>query len=306
MNPERSKAADRELNAMSGWGRKHQRGTMRRRRVRDLLLERMEERLVPAVFGVTSFADSGAGTLRQAILNANANPGPDQIAFNIVTDPVSLFAAPQIVDPTAVTQGADGNLWFGVSNPAAPGIGRMNPNGVLLNFYALGVGSQPNALTLGPDGRIWFTDRNPAAPSVRAVDTSGVFSGTFPLPAGSVPTGIATGGDNALWISNSSAAAPGIARVTVGGSLSQPRNFPAGVTIPSITRGTDGNLWFPVDEGVALYRIGRLTVSNLLEQYPDPNVFPPLPGEPTGITSIPGDAVYFARNGVGGTATDIG
>ena len=35
-------------------------------------------------YTVTSTADSGAGTLRQAILDANANPGADTIAFNIV------------------------------------------------------------------------------------------------------------------------------------------------------------------------------------------------------------------------------
>src|SRR5262245_14272617 len=34
-------------------------------------------------YTVTSIADSGAGTLRQAILDANANPGADTIAFNI-------------------------------------------------------------------------------------------------------------------------------------------------------------------------------------------------------------------------------
>jgi hypothetical protein len=34
-------------------------------------------------FTVTSIADSGAGTLRQAILDANANPGADQIEFAI-------------------------------------------------------------------------------------------------------------------------------------------------------------------------------------------------------------------------------
>src|SRR5207342_1225175 len=34
-------------------------------------------------YTVTSTADSGAGTLRQAITDANANPGADTIAFNI-------------------------------------------------------------------------------------------------------------------------------------------------------------------------------------------------------------------------------
>ena len=36
-----------------------------------------------ATFTVTKTNDSGAGSLRQAILDANANPGLDTIAFNI-------------------------------------------------------------------------------------------------------------------------------------------------------------------------------------------------------------------------------
>src|SRR5512132_1754955 len=36
-----------------------------------------------ATFTVTNTADSGPGSLRQAILDANANPGLDTIAFNI-------------------------------------------------------------------------------------------------------------------------------------------------------------------------------------------------------------------------------
>src|SRR5688572_29511357 len=40
-------------------------------------------RLNAATFTVTTTTDSGAGSLRQAILDANANPGPDEIRFNI-------------------------------------------------------------------------------------------------------------------------------------------------------------------------------------------------------------------------------
>jgi titin len=46
-------------------------------------LEALEERSVPATITVLNTLDSGAGSLRQAILSANANPGPDTINFNI-------------------------------------------------------------------------------------------------------------------------------------------------------------------------------------------------------------------------------
>lgn len=45
-----------------------------------------------ATFQVTNTADSGGGSLRQAILDANANPGPDTITFNIPGSGVHTIA----------------------------------------------------------------------------------------------------------------------------------------------------------------------------------------------------------------------
>src|SRR5262245_66125415 len=44
-------------------------------------VEGLEGRAVPAVFAVTTTADTGAGSLRQAIVDANAAPGADTIQF---------------------------------------------------------------------------------------------------------------------------------------------------------------------------------------------------------------------------------
>ena len=44
-------------------------------------LEALENRTLPSTFTVLNLADSGTGSLRQAILNANAHPGADAIAF---------------------------------------------------------------------------------------------------------------------------------------------------------------------------------------------------------------------------------
>jgi hypothetical protein len=52
----------------------------------SLNLELLEDRSVPSIFTVTNTDDSGAGSLRQAITDANNNPnsgGPDRIEFNI-------------------------------------------------------------------------------------------------------------------------------------------------------------------------------------------------------------------------------
>src|SRR5437016_10290819 len=46
-------------------------------------VEVLESRELLATFAVTNLADSGAGSLRQAILNANAQPGADTIDFGV-------------------------------------------------------------------------------------------------------------------------------------------------------------------------------------------------------------------------------
>src|SRR5712664_313609 len=44
-------------------------------------LDILEDRTVPSTFTVTNLNDGGAGSLRQAVLDANAHGGADQIAF---------------------------------------------------------------------------------------------------------------------------------------------------------------------------------------------------------------------------------
>src|SRR5262245_66523186 len=46
-------------------------------------LEALEDRTVPSTFTVGNLADSGPGSLRQAILDANALPGDDTINFSV-------------------------------------------------------------------------------------------------------------------------------------------------------------------------------------------------------------------------------
>src|SRR5213593_3860524 len=55
------------------------------RRRRDSRAEPLERRTLLAVFTVTSALDSGGGTLRDGIEQANAAPGPDTIGFAIGT-----------------------------------------------------------------------------------------------------------------------------------------------------------------------------------------------------------------------------
>ena len=43
-----------------------------------------------ATFNVTTTADAGVGSLRQAILDANASPGPDDVSFALAGCPCTI------------------------------------------------------------------------------------------------------------------------------------------------------------------------------------------------------------------------
>src|SRR5262249_31930322 len=75
-------------------------------RTRKLRLEVLEDRVCPSIYTVTSIADSGAGSLRDAITQANANVGTDTINFNISgtgVHPIAPTSAlPTIPDPVII------------------------------------------------------------------------------------------------------------------------------------------------------------------------------------------------------------
>src|SRR5262245_31681103 len=63
-------------------GNGHRPARPRKRAAAALLsVERLEDRTVPSTFTVGNLVDNGAGSLRQAILDANALPGADVIDF---------------------------------------------------------------------------------------------------------------------------------------------------------------------------------------------------------------------------------
>src|SRR5262249_32915767 len=69
------------LNHLFRPARPHTPGGRRPRPTARLSVESLDDRIVPSTFTVGNLADSGPGSLRQAVLDANANPGADVIAF---------------------------------------------------------------------------------------------------------------------------------------------------------------------------------------------------------------------------------
>jgi titin len=71
-----------------------------------LAVERLEDRATPAIFTVLNTNDSGADSLRQAILDANALAGPDTIQFSIGGGGAQTIAPtsalPAITDPVTI------------------------------------------------------------------------------------------------------------------------------------------------------------------------------------------------------------
>ena len=76
--------------------------------------------LAAATFTVTNTNDSGAGSLRQAILDANANPGPDTIVFNIPGAGVHTITPATPFDPITDDVVIDGYTQPGSSANSDP------------------------------------------------------------------------------------------------------------------------------------------------------------------------------------------
>jgi hypothetical protein len=89
-------------------------------------LEALEDRWLPSVFVVTTTADDGLGSLRQAILDSNATPGPNTIDFDIAGGGVHMIKVGSIT---------------GSPLPAIT-------NAVLIDGYSQ-PGTQPNSLPRG-------------------------------------------------------------------------------------------------------------------------------------------------------------
>src|SRR5262245_3094924 len=72
-------------------------------------LTRLEDRTVPNTYTVTNNSDAGAGSLRQAINNANGHAGADTINFLVIPSPITLTTGEiAINDPLTIDgPGAD-------------------------------------------------------------------------------------------------------------------------------------------------------------------------------------------------------
>jgi trimeric autotransporter adhesin len=144
-------------------------------------LERLEDKLAPTVFTVINTSDSGPGSLRQALLDAENTPnvgGPDRVEFNIPGGGVhTIFPAstlgfadglPQIIDPVIIdgyTQpgaspntlavGDDAVLKIEINGSNLPGTNLFNLDGENSTVRGLAITQFPgSAFVLGNFGSL--------------------------------------------------------------------------------------------------------------------------------------------------------
>jgi parallel beta-helix repeat protein len=114
----------------------------------------VSEQANATTFNVTNTNDSGAGSLRQAIIDANANPGPDNIEFNIAgagvhtITPISILPdieSEVFIDGLSQPDASPGNLLIELSGQSA--VGGVTVDGV---NYASEVGDFGTTNVSGP------------------------------------------------------------------------------------------------------------------------------------------------------------
>ena len=109
----------------------------------SLSYERLEVRNVLSTFSVINLNDGGAGSLRQAMLDANSSPGADTISFNVAgTIRITSSALPKLTDQVDI----DGRTAPGFSSTPAIEVDYNGHRG--LRFYEGSSGSAVRSLAL--------------------------------------------------------------------------------------------------------------------------------------------------------------
>jgi streptogramin lyase len=182
-------------------------------------------------------------------------------------------------DPSYITSGADGNLWFTTGENAVGivggHIGRLTVSGMptlfpilTANPYNLTVASV--GIVSGPDDNVWFDAvASDGKGYISTATTSGIiinyqFSMTYPTVGR-----VAVGPDGNIWTAitdlNQSEGSNKIEICTTSGSISE-QTLPSYSGPYGIVAGSDGNVWFT--ETSASADVGRLSPTGSLTEFP--------------------------------------
>jgi virginiamycin B lyase len=176
-----------------------------------------------------------------------------------------------------ITQGADGNFWFTLSNSSR--VARITPRGKINSVRTPSL-SNPAFMTLGPDGNVWFGEGSTGkiafiTPAGQITERQFSFFG--------VSVGITTGSDGNIWFSDQTDHA--IWRYDLSSGVftefktPTPNSFPGDMTL-----GDDGNVWFTEQ---AVGKFGRITPSGQITEFTGVD-------SPTSIAAGPDGNIWIA------------
>ncbi len=206
--------------------------------------------------------------------------GHNSIGRITMAGDLSVYTSLDIAEPSGITAGPDGALWF--TNTGNGSIGRITTTGVVTSYNDPTIWS-PMGITAGRDGALWFA--NFGDNSIGRITTAGAVTDDI-NPTISGPVGITAGPDGALWFTNSGNNS--IGRITTAGVVTDYTD--ASISQPSgITAGPDGALWFT---NTGNGSIGRITTAGVVTDYTNPTI-----SGPVGITAGPDGALWFTNSG---------
>jgi uncharacterized repeat protein (TIGR01451 family) len=233
-----------------------------------------------ATFTVTSPLDTGTGTFRQAILDANAGAGADIILFNIPgTSTVTLQSAtgalPPITDPVTIDGTSqpgsnrvelNGNGIAGDGLVFSPGGGASTVVGLAINRFGgagIRLNTGANGITLTND----FIGTDPTGTTARPNGTAGIFVSSASNIIGGTTTArrnlISGNGGGGLTFFSSSAASNVVQNNFIGTDITGNRPLPNtgfGVIINAAGSNTIGGPTAPARNIISANTAGGVNI----------------------------------------------
>lgn len=203
--------------------------------------------------------------------------------------------------PHGIVQGPDGNMWFAEFNSHQ--IGKMAPDGTLIQEYPVTPDAFPHHITVGPDDRLWFTEYghetgvgSTGLAGIGVIDTDGNVTEyllpTSPAPWNSDnrPHDIIAGPDGNLWFTSIGGHLVG--RIQTDGTILSPFSLGGAVDPYGIELGPDGNIWI-TDWGTNDQIIKMDPSGTVLDTYPLTGGYV----QPYGITTGADGNLWFTMQG---------
>jgi len=176
-----------------------------------------------------------------------------------------------------ITEGADGNFWFTLSNGTQ--VGRITPRGKITTFRTPTL-SNPAFITLGPDGNVWFGEGSSGR--IASITPAGQIT-EFQFSFFGVSVGITTGSDGNIWFSDQTDHAIWRYNLSTGifteFKTPTPNSFPGDMTL-----GADGNIWF-TESG----KFAKITPSGVITEFTGVD-------SPGSITAGPDGNIWIASS----------